>query len=68
VSTRRQQSMQSNSRVTRQIDNEEKLCPTTSSFITPRTAVNTRGNWMYVVNLEGTDQQNTQLVRTERCA
>ncbi|EFX70522.1 hypothetical protein DAPPUDRAFT_309408 [Daphnia pulex] len=66
--SRRQQSLQSNSRVTRQIENEEKLCPTTSSFITPRTAVNTRGNWMYVVNLDGEDQQNTQLVRTERCA
>ena len=68
VPSRRQQSSQSNSRVTRQIENEEKLCPTTSSFITPRTAVNTRGNWMYVVNLDGADQQNTQLVRTERCA
>ena len=67
MSSRRQPSIPSNSRVTRQTDNEEKLCPTTSSFIAPRTAVNTRGNWMFVVNLEGVNQQNTQLVKTERC-
>lgn len=68
VAPRHQQSVSGNTRVTRQVSNEEKLCPTTSSFIAPRTAVNTRGNWMYVVNLEGADQQNTQLVQTERCA
>lgn len=60
--------MASNTRVARQVPNEEQLCPTRSAFIAPRTAVNTRGNWMYVVNLEGADQQNTQLVQTERCA
>lgn len=66
LSSRRQQS--SSIRVARQVSNEEKLCPTTSSFIMPRAAVNTKGTWMYVVNLDGADQQNTQLVRTERCA
>ena len=55
------------SRHTRQVADEERLCPVTSSFITPRAAVNTRGNWMYVVNLEGSEQ-TSQLVRTERCA
>ena len=67
-SRRSQPSVMTSRRVTRQVPNEEKLCPTTSSYIMPRAAVNTKGQWMYVVNLEGSDQLNSQLVRTERCA
>ncbi|XP_034238326.1 protein spaetzle 5 [Thrips palmi] len=52
------------------------LCPTTSSFITPQAALNTKGVWMFVANVP--DAQGgqaagqgggryTQLVRAESC-
>lgn len=43
------------------------LCPTTSNFVMPRAAVNTRGNWMFTVNLNEVDDRYTQLVRSETC-
>lgn len=43
------------------------LCPTQPSFIMPRAALNTRGNWMYTVNLNEVDDRYTQLVRSETC-
>ncbi|KAF6212547.1 hypothetical protein GE061_013072 [Apolygus lucorum] len=43
-----------------------QLCPTSPRFIMPKAALNNKGNWMYVVNLE-TDQRYTQLVRSETC-
>ncbi|KAF4517263.1 hypothetical protein B566_EDAN008597 [Ephemera danica] len=45
-----------------------QLCPVTSSFVMPRAALNNRGNWMYVVNLNEVDDRYTQLVRSETCA
>ena len=67
IGDRQRQQVSSSFRVARQVPNEESLCPTTSSFITPKLAVNTKGNWVYVVNLEQ-GESTTQLVRTERCA
>lgn len=45
-----------------------QLCPTTSAYIMPRAALNNKGNWMYVVNLNEVDDKYTQLVRSESCA
>ncbi|CAB3371731.1 Hypothetical predicted protein [Cloeon dipterum] len=45
-----------------------QLCPTTSSYIMPRAALNNRGNWMYVVNINEVDDRYTQLVKSETCA
>lgn len=42
------------------------LCPTRSQFIMPKAALNTQGNWMYIVNLDQ-DQKYTQLIRSETC-
>ncbi|CAB0020783.1 unnamed protein product [Nesidiocoris tenuis] len=55
-------------RVKRQVSDGRTttLCPTTPRFIMPRAALNSKGNWMYVVNLD-TDQRYTQLVRSETC-
>ncbi|RZF32268.1 hypothetical protein LSTR_LSTR009457 [Laodelphax striatellus] len=42
-----------------------QLCPTRSSFIMPKAALNNKGNWMYVVNLD--QDRYSQLVRSETC-
>lgn len=42
-----------------------QLCPTRSQFVMPKTALNNKGNWMYVVNLD--QDRYTQLVRSETC-
>nr|ATU82945.1 secreted Spaetzle-like protein [Pristhesancus plagipennis] len=42
------------------------LCPTSSQFIMPQAALNNKGNWMYIVNLD-TDRRYRQLVRSETC-
>ncbi|XP_052895782.1 protein spaetzle 5 [Anopheles moucheti] len=42
----------------------ETLCSVRERYITPQTALNTKGNWMFVVNQEN----SRQLVRTEVCA
>lgn len=41
----------------------DQLCEIRSRFINPQAALNTRGNWMYIVNSESA----TQLVKTETC-
>ncbi|XP_045471299.1 protein spaetzle 5-like isoform X1 [Harmonia axyridis] len=46
----------------------ETLCRAKSTFIMPRAAMNADGNWLYVVNMEDTNQKYTQLVKTEVCA
>ncbi|XP_073989450.1 spatzle 5 Toll-1 receptor isoform X2 [Rhodnius prolixus] len=46
--------------------NTLSLCPTMSQFIMPRAALNNKGNWMFVVNLDQ-DRRYTQLVRSETC-
>ncbi|KAH8268787.1 hypothetical protein KR018_006639 [Drosophila ironensis] len=53
------------SRTKRQSPGRSTLCQTTSQFITPQAALNSRGNWMFVVN-----EQNTarQMVKAELCA
>jgi hypothetical protein len=33
----------------------------------PKAAMNNRGNWMFVVNLNEVDDRYTQLVGTETC-
>ncbi|XP_063218561.1 protein spaetzle 5 [Bacillus rossius redtenbacheri] len=47
--------------------NQNTLCPTTTSFVTPKAAMNKEGNWMYVVNVPEVDDRYTQLVGTETC-
>lgn len=44
------------------------LCLTNSQYIMPKAALNNRGNWMYVVNLQEQGDRYTQLVRSETCA
>ncbi|XP_040153110.1 protein spaetzle 5-like [Anopheles arabiensis] len=43
---------------------KETLCSVRERYITPQTALNTKGNWMFVVNQEN----SRQLVKTEVCA
>lgn len=45
----------------------QALCQSRTQLIMPEAAMNTRGNWMYVVNLQQMDNQYTQLVNTEVC-
>lgn len=60
-----QHHQQKRSRTKRQSPGRSTLCQTTSQFITPQAALNSRGNWMFVVN-----EQNTarQMVKAELCA
>ncbi|XP_047359055.1 protein spaetzle 5 isoform X1 [Vespa velutina] len=44
------------------------LCPTEAQYITPKAALNNRGNWMYVVNLAEQDDKYSQLVKSEKCS
>uniref|UniRef100_A0A182PDP3 Spaetzle domain-containing protein n=1 Tax=Anopheles epiroticus TaxID=199890 RepID=A0A182PDP3_9DIPT len=54
-----------NSRSKRQATGEkETLCSVRERYVTPQTALNTKGNWMFVVNQEN----SRQLVKTEVCA
>ncbi|XP_066261751.1 protein spaetzle 5-like [Euwallacea similis] len=46
----------------------QTLCRSRSNYIMPRAALNSKGNWMYVVNMPETNQQYTQLVKSEMCA
>lgn len=48
----------------RQTSNTDQLCSVRTQFITPRAALNNRGNWKYVVNMP---DNMTQLVRAEIC-
>ncbi|XP_039749314.1 protein spaetzle 5 [Pararge aegeria] len=48
----------------RQAENTEELCRVRTQFITPRAALNNKGNWRYVVNMP---DNMTQLVRAELC-
>lgn len=59
------QPLRKRSRTKRQSPGRSTLCQTTSQFITPQAALNSRGNWMFVVN-----EQNTarQMVKAELCA
>ncbi|XP_017096403.2 protein spaetzle 5 [Drosophila bipectinata] len=59
------QPLMKRSRTKRQSPGRSTLCQTTSQFITPQAALNSRGNWMFVVN-----EQNTarQMVKAELCA
>ncbi|KAJ9581956.1 hypothetical protein L9F63_003709, partial [Diploptera punctata] len=51
----------------RQAGGASQLCPTRTEYIMPKAAMNNRGNWMYVVNLNEVDDRYTQLVGTETC-
>ncbi|XKL61351.1 hypothetical protein PGB90_008408 [Kerria lacca] len=44
-----------------------ELCPTRSQFIMPRAALNNRGEWKYIVNVDQNSEKYTQLVRSETC-
>ncbi|XP_031640226.1 protein spaetzle 5 isoform X2 [Contarinia nasturtii] len=54
-----------NRRTKRQSTGREQLCQTTYQYVTPQAALNSQGQWMYVVNQVDTTRQ---LVRTETCA
>ncbi|KDR09816.1 protein spaetzle 5 [Zootermopsis nevadensis] len=58
--------LQSHPRTRRQAATNQ-LCPTRTEFIMPKAAMNNRGNWMFVVNLNEVDDRYTQLVGTETC-
>ncbi|XP_060517385.1 protein spaetzle 5 isoform X2 [Cylas formicarius] len=45
----------------------QTLCRSRSNFIMPRAALNSKGNWMYVVNMPEVDSRYTQLVKSETC-
>lgn len=51
-------------RAKRQSEGRSTLCQTSSRFVMPQAALNSKGNWMFVVN-----EQNTarQLVKAELC-
>ncbi|CAK1604539.1 unnamed protein product [Parnassius mnemosyne] len=49
----------------RQAQDSLELCRVRTQFITPRAALNNKGNWRYVVNMA---DNMTQLVRAEICA
>ncbi|XP_026750974.2 protein spaetzle 5 isoform X1 [Galleria mellonella] len=48
----------------RQAANTQELCRVRTEYITPRAALNNKGNWRYVVNMP---DNMTQLVRAEIC-
>ncbi|XP_047020537.1 protein spaetzle 5 [Helicoverpa zea] len=48
----------------RQAPNQQTLCSVRTEFITPRAALNNKGNWKYVVNMP---DMMSQLVRAEIC-
>lgn len=48
-----------------QSGNDENLCTSRTSFLNPQAALNSRGNWMFLVN---NGDSPTQLIRTESCA
>ncbi|KAH8398736.1 hypothetical protein KR222_001741, partial [Zaprionus bogoriensis] len=64
-SNNEQQKNKQASRTKRQSSTRSTLCETTSQFITPQAALNSRGNWMFVVNEENTARQ---MVKAELCA
>ncbi|CAD7082169.1 unnamed protein product [Hermetia illucens] len=58
-------SVEQRHRPKRQSAGRVTLCQSTSQYITPQAALNSKGNWMYVVNEANTARQ---LVKTETCA
>jgi len=50
----------------RQSSDPDQLCPTVAQYIMPRAAVNTDGDWMYVVNMPD-EPEYQQFVRAEIC-
>ncbi|XP_056631099.1 protein spaetzle 5 [Diorhabda sublineata] len=46
---------------------QQTLCQVRTQYITPRAALNNKGNWMYVVNMAEVDNRVTQLVKSETC-
>ena len=55
-----------NMRARRQTTDPDQLCPTVATFVMPRAAVNTAGDWMFIVNM-GDSEEFQQLVRAELC-
>ena len=53
-------------RARRQTTDPDQLCPTVATFVMPRAAVNTAGDWMFIVNM-GDSEEFQQLVRAELC-
>ena len=51
----------------RQTTDPDQLCPTVASFVMPRAAVNSQGDWMFIVNMGSDQPQFQQLVRSEVC-
>jgi len=50
----------------RQSSDPDQLCPTVSQYVMPRAAVNSNGEWMYVVNMPE-EPEFQQFVRSEIC-
>ncbi|XP_018336583.1 protein spaetzle 5 [Agrilus planipennis] len=45
----------------------QTLCQARTQFVMPEAAMNSQGNWMYVVNVQEGNAKFTQLVRSETC-
>ncbi|XP_071550516.1 uncharacterized protein [Panulirus ornatus] len=43
------------------------LCPYESEYIMPRAALNNKGDWMFLVNLNEVSTEYTQLVESKKC-
>ncbi|XP_045590090.1 protein spaetzle 5 [Procambarus clarkii] len=43
------------------------LCPYESEFIMPRAALNNKGDWMFLVNVNEVSTEYTQLVESKKC-
>ncbi|KAF5296810.1 hypothetical protein FQA39_LY12328 [Lamprigera yunnana] len=54
-------------RIKRQTQTGQQLCQFSTQYITPRAALNNKGNWMYIVNMPEIDNKYTQLVKSETC-
>ncbi|XP_044742949.1 protein spaetzle 5-like [Chrysoperla carnea] len=55
----------SSTRVKRQFGGTEQLCNVDTAFVKPKTAMNTNGNWKYVVNLDDNPQYEQFVQRVE---
>ncbi|XP_042242178.1 circumsporozoite protein-like isoform X2 [Homarus americanus] len=59
--------MRSSHRRQRRQASPTDLCPYESDFIMPRAALNNKGDWMFLVNVNEVSTEYTQLVESKKC-
>ncbi|KAK8719669.1 hypothetical protein OTU49_013871, partial [Cherax quadricarinatus] len=59
--------MRSTHRRQRRQASSSDLCPYESEFIMPRAALNNKGDWMFLVNVNEVSTEYTQLVESKKC-